>query len=56
MSPDELQSYIDAFGEKYRTVIEDALEWLENREPTWGLEKPMDRMEFLRDILGKVKK
>lgn len=35
-------------------VVGDALAWLDRREPTWGLKRPIDRTEYARALLAKM--
>jgi hypothetical protein len=39
------------YGEKYRGLVVDVLTWLNSREPTWGLDTPLNRKEFLEDLI-----
>lgn len=33
-------------------MIEMALEFLEQNEPTWNLDEPIDREEYIRDLVA----
>lgn len=35
-------------------LIEDALRWLDEREPEWGLDEPIDREEFIEGLLRRA--
>lgn len=48
-----IEELIAEFGEQYRTVITDAIKWLEENEGYWNLKKPLDRREYIQNILEK---
>lgn len=52
----DAEQLITIHGEQYRLLIVDALEWLAEREPKWGLPEPMDRAEFIEGLLDMVAK
>jgi len=37
------------YGEKHRVMITDALKWLSERQPTWGV--PVDKSDFVRYLV-----
>lgn len=39
---------------KYARVVKDALEWLDEKEPTWQLDEPIDKEAFLEDLLFRT--
>lgn len=39
---------------KYARLVKDALEWLDEKEPTWQLDEPIDREAFLEDLLERA--
>jgi len=45
------EQLIKKYGEQYRRLIADALDWLDKREPVWKLTEPMDREEFIRNLI-----
>lgn len=45
------EPFVAFHGEQYRRLIEDALRWLDEAEPKWGLEHPIDRNEFVGDLV-----
>ncbi len=49
-----LEELICIYGEEYRRLITSALEWLEDTEESWGLDKPMDKDDFIRDLVCEV--
>jgi hypothetical protein len=48
MTVDELVKH---FGKEHREVIIDAIKFLEEHEPLWKLNKPIDRIQYIRDVL-----
>lgn len=52
---ENIEYYVERYGESYRILIEDSLEWLDGREKIWNLESPIDRDEFIRDLISKVR-
>jgi len=53
MTTEEL---IKTFGEEHREIITKAIRFLENNEPYWKLEEPVDRFTYIQIILSKVSK
>lgn len=51
----QVEHYSNKFGEQHRQVINEALIFLDKREKSWELDEPIDRSEYLRSILGKIK-
>jgi len=49
MTKEEL---IKIFGENNRTLIEDALNWLGENEPTWAIGNPINKQEYIADLIG----
>ena len=45
------EQFIKKYGEQYRQLITDALDWLDRREPVWKLTGPMDREKFIGDLV-----
>lgn len=35
-------------------VVKDALQWLDENEPKWGLEYPIDKHEFIANLLERI--
>lgn len=48
-----IEEMVSLHGEEKRLLITDSLKWLLDREPSWGLDEPMDRKQFLEDLLSK---
>jgi hypothetical protein len=49
-----IEKYIKQYGEKYRNLFTDALKWLEETEPKWKLDEPIDKDEFIKEIVDRV--
>jgi hypothetical protein len=50
--PKSSEQLIEQYGEKYRVLILDALLWLDIREPVWKLDKPIDRDEYIAELIN----
>jgi hypothetical protein len=50
-----LEKFVERFGEEYRSLIEDALEWLDSRESLWDLDQPFNRLKFIEDLVSRTK-
>jgi uncharacterized Zn finger protein (UPF0148 family) len=50
----QVEEYVFKYGEKYRPLIVDALKFLDDREATWGLDKPIDRGSYIEGLVEKV--
>jgi len=48
------REYIHLYGEKFRTLIVDALEFLDEREESWGLDEPIDRDQFIEGLVDRA--
>ena len=46
--------YIVLYGEEFRILIVDALAFLDEREPGWFLDEPINREEFIAGLVGKA--
>lgn len=53
---DESGWFVAMYGEKYRLLIEDALKLLDENEPKWKLENPIDKEKFISDLIERVSK
>ena len=47
-----VEEMVTEYGEERRRVITDSLAWLETAEPSWNLDKPLDRRIFIHDLLS----
>jgi len=43
------------YGEEWRKLIEDSLKWLDETEPTWNLSLPINRDEFVGELIWNAK-
>ena len=50
-----LEALVSHHGEQYRTLIQDALDWLEAKEDNWGLSEPLDRESFIADLVARTR-
>ena len=48
------QDYINLYGEEFRTLIVDALEFLDEREDSWGLDEPIDRDQYIEGLVARA--
>ncbi len=48
------QDYIVLYGEEFRTLIVDALEFLDDREESWGLDTPIDRGQYIEGLIARA--
>jgi hypothetical protein len=42
------------FYSRYAQITQDAMVWLNEKEPQWHLDEPIDRAAFLEDLLGRA--
>jgi hypothetical protein len=52
----QTEKLIARFGEQYRNLIEKAIEWLDETEPSWGLKRPIGRTGYIKGLIGSVAK
>lgn len=45
-----VNDYVLEYGEKYRHLFTDALNWLNETEPKWKLKIPIDRDSFIEEL------
>jgi hypothetical protein len=50
----EIEEYVFKYGEKFRPVIVDALEWLDKREASWGLDTSINVSKFLENLIERA--
>lgn len=50
---DQTEAFVKEHGENYRRMIEYALQWLDEKEPLWNLDEPMDRAEFIAGLVSR---
>jgi hypothetical protein len=51
-----IEELIVTYGEQYRNLIETALVWLAENEPKWGLETPIDEVEYIKRVVYSAKR
>lgn len=49
-----VEEYVMQYGEGFRWTITNALSWLDDREPLWGLDEPINRDEFIAGLMSKA--
>lgn len=52
----EIDNLVLEHGEQYRKLIDSALGFLDEHEPKWGLEVPINRPEYVKNLIKEVKK
>lgn len=50
-----LEELVAEFGEKHRQMISEALDFLDENEPKWGLRVPMSRRGYIRELVKKAR-
>jgi hypothetical protein len=50
----DAESLVAQFGEQYRRLIVDAIAFLDETEPRWNLARPVNRREYIEDIIRKA--
>jgi len=53
MSGPQVDELVQFHGEKYRLLITDALAFLDDHEPKWGIK--IDQDEFIQDLVTNAK-
>jgi len=48
------EQLVEQFGEEYRRLIEDVLPWLDIQEPIWDLDEPINREDFIADLVERA--
>lgn len=51
---DLIEEFTQKHGEKYRSLIINALAWLDENEPKWDLDKPINRHEYLTGLFRRA--
>lgn len=52
MQTDLVNELVAEFGGKHRSLIASVLDYLDEQEPTWKLERPVDRRAYVREIMS----
>jgi hypothetical protein len=47
----KVDELVQIYGEHYRKLISDALTWLEQVEPAWELDQPIDKNQFIASLI-----
>lgn len=55
MKNDQVERFVKQYGDGYRNIIEASLDFLDENEHTWHLEVPIDRDEYISNIVSKTK-
>ena len=50
------EDYVRRYGEKYRELIVDAVRFLDASAPGWGLDTPVDRNEYIHELIQKAER
>ncbi len=48
-----LTDLVTKYGENKRSLIADALAFLETKESKWGLKKPIDKKKYIEEIVAR---
>lgn len=48
------QKYVKKYGKQYENLIISCLNWLERNEPLWMLSKPIDKDNFIKEIIERT--
>jgi hypothetical protein len=51
----EIELLIDEFGEEYRQMIVDSVNWLNKTEQEWNSDITLDRRRFVKDLVDYAK-
>jgi hypothetical protein len=51
-----IEELVAKYGEYYRVLITDSLAWLEEHEGNWGLSEPIDKKDFVFDIISHTRR
>lgn len=51
-----MENILEHFDKKYHAMLCDALKFLDQREPIWGLDEPIDRLEYCKGLIERVAK
>lgn len=52
---EEIEAFVQEYGVQWRRMIQDALAFLDERGPTWHLREPIDRKEYIRDLMTRAR-
>ncbi len=54
--PVDVQYFKRLYQEKYHRLIESSLDWLADQEPEWGLDQPINKENYIADLVSHVSK
>lgn len=54
MKNDQVERFVKQYGDVYKKIIESSLDFLDENESTWHLEVPINRDEYISNIISKV--
>ena len=49
-----VEDLVRQFGEEHRRLIVDAIRWIDQQEPKWNLDRPIDRSEFIASLVSSA--
>lgn len=49
-----IEELVDKYGGKYRRLIVSALQFLDENEPKWGLDTPINKRKFIQELVKKA--
>lgn len=54
MDQELVESLVAEHGEPYRKLIEHFLSWIDEQEPLWGLDEPVNRREAIAGLVERA--
>lgn len=54
MSADLTEKLVGVHGERYRKLIESMFTWLDENEPLWELDDPLDREGMVAEAISHI--
>ncbi len=46
-----IEDLVKKYGEEYRELITKSIEWLNKEKPSWDLKRPINRAEYVKDLI-----
>lgn len=53
MTYDTVDDFVKEYGEERRYLIEDSLAFLDAHEPGWNLDEPINRVDYIANIMQR---
>jgi hypothetical protein len=53
MNQPTVEEVVAKLGAPTRVLVENAFAWLDEHEPTWNLDEPIDRWRFIEGLLER---